>query len=188
MIYTSENIEKILTSKSGKRLLTYIAPIYGQAAIALYIFNAIGTEIDDLQKSVEEIKKQTHPMTATWSLSYWEKMYDIIFDSTLSIEERQIRLVSTMQSRGQMNPYKLGQISLATTGLESRIEERTGQNKFTIWLLGKITNEDKLRKAINKAKPAHLIFDIKYEQIELGEFYFVGVIQTYKNFTVRQVN
>ena len=66
---------ELLKSQSGKRMLSYVAPVYYQSRVAMAIFQANGVEFDELNLWMDEIKAQLFPQSATWALKYWKKCW-----------------------------------------------------------------------------------------------------------------
>lgn len=188
MKYTTELTEQLITTEAGRRALDYISPIYGEAQVALRILNSIGKELQEQADWAEELWKQIHPQTATWSLSTWETEYGITPDETKTNTERRRAVVNKIQSKAQMNPAKLAQAVSVATGESSRIEENVSLNKFEVWILATGTDESKIKSIINRVKPAHLIYEIKYEKSEDMIAYFVAIMQTAQKITIEQVN
>lgn len=190
MKYTSEHMNEILKSESAKQIIDQVSPIYARAFYALWLCQVIGVELDDLRKWTEEFGKQVVPQTATWTLDYWEQNYCIPYDLDMSMQKRRDRIISRIRDRAPMNPYTLGKIAcLASANAEAKIEENTGVNKFTVWItsMPDATAKNKVITAVDQAKPAHLVYDVKYMQNAVGNQYFGGVISMYKKFDVRQV-
>lgn len=190
-MYITELMQKILTSPAAQEIVSQLAPIYGKARVALWIFQAIGIEIDEMRQWVEEVDLQIVPQTATWSLPYWEGEYGLSTDPALDIEKRRLRVLSKKRNRAPMNPYKLGQIaSAASSSGECRIEERTKYpSHFTVWVSGvpSETDTNKIKAAVDYAKQARLSFDVRYEQMTSGAVYAGGAIQMSYDITIRQV-
>ena len=81
-----------ITSESGQRMLSYVAPIYYHSYVAMAIFQINGAEVDDLKAWTAEIKGQLFPQSATWGLKYWENELGIQINETLPIETSRDRL------------------------------------------------------------------------------------------------
>lgn len=190
MKYTSELIQEIVQSESGKEILDRSSPIYANAKIALMIFEALGIELDEIKQWGAEVAKQNVPQTATFALDYYEQNYKLPYDPNMSLQKRRERIISKMRDRAPMNPYRLANIaSVSAANAEVSIEERTGKNKFTVWIssLPDAATDNKIKAEIDRAKPAHLIYDIKYVQKAVGNVYTGGIIRYTKSLTMRQV-
>lgn len=182
MIYTSEKIREFLKSPAARRFITYITPIYGDAETALHIFESIGLEIDELITWTEQMWLQINPQTATWSLPYWEQENGLKTDIKLPLPQRQQTLIAKIKTRAPINPAKLESIVFAITGLHAEILERTHKNTFKIMLLGQTERITELRKFIDAAKPAHLIYDLVQAELrEHEQSIFMASYDTYKS-------
>lgn len=186
----TEVTNRILSSPEGQKIIDMVSPVYSDGEVAVSLFQAIGLQLDDLAKWTGEFKQQTTGCCATWTLDFWEWEYGIPRDSTLTTAQRQQRLISTMQYRAPMNPKRVEQIaSSATGGLDVSITERTGKNQFQVWLTALPSDEytRKTRVAVDRVKPAHLVYDVKYVQYSEGPQYFAGTMQLTKIYEIRQV-
>ena len=166
-MYNTELMKEILKSEKAQKIVQMISPRYGEAYVALWILQAAGVIQDQMTEWCESLEDQTRPETATWSLPYWEKQHNVLADSTWSIERRRQNLINKIRQRSAMNPERLANIIAVASGANCVIEENTGKNHFTVHLSGISTleNEDYVRSVIYKAKPAHLIYDLKITEI-----------------------
>lgn len=160
MIYTSDLIEKIITSSSAKRGLDYITPIYRDAYTALWLMEAIGLQTDLIVNWVEDYKKQVVPQTATWALSYYEEEYGIPVNRGLSIEERRKAILLAIMARAPMNPAKLSYILSMAVNTDIKIKENVRKNAFCAEGTEFIDSAKikKMKNILEKYKPAHLIY------------------------------
>lgn len=187
----SEQIREILTSPQGRKILDYISPIYDEAYTALWILQAIGISLDDIVNWSEGLWKEIIPQTATWSMPYWESEYGVPTNPNLSITQRRNTLLTAIRTRAPMNPWKIAQIAQSVSGVPCRVKENTAKNTFQIYvsaISSESIDENAVRKAVTRAKPSHLIFEIKYEQGALSTLYAYMAAQTARKITIRQVN
>jgi len=160
MKYTSDLIEKIVTSPSARRGLDYITPIYERAYVALWLMQAIGLQTDLIIKWISEYKNQVLPQTATWALSYFEEEYGIPVNMTLPIEERRKAVLLAIMARAPMNPAKLSDMLSIAANADIKIKENTGKNAFLAERDEYLDSYSikKMKDIIDKYKPAHLIY------------------------------
>ena len=95
-----------------------------------------------------------------------------------------------MANHTPMNPAALARIaSAASANAEVEIEDNTGKNKFTLWVsaLPSAVEQAKIEAAVDDAKPAHLIYDVKYVRYGSEELHGGGILQSTRNLTMRQV-
>lgn len=174
--------DKILTSESGKRMLTYVAPIYNESRNMLSIFQANGDAVDDLQKWTKEIRDQMDPMTATWGLKYWEQRYNIPIDETKPIRERREYIQSRRKGVGTPTPKLIKDTAQAYTNGEVEVIEASAYT-FKIRFIsqyGVPSNIDQFYDTISKLKQAHMsvIYEFSFltcaafdaAQITAGDF------------------
>lgn len=168
----TELTNQIITSPEAEKILDFVSPIYGNSYVGLWLFEVIGRELDDMYHWAVGFEDQTVPDRATWSLPYFEQEYGIIPDPNDSIEARRAAIIQKMRYRGPMNPAKLENVVEVAAGVEADILENTGKNRFTIILRdlpknlmkGSTKSIAALQRAVEDAKPAHLIYDVCIEK------------------------
>ena len=163
MRYRTELMEEILTSPQAQKIIDYVSPIYGESYVFLWLFQAIGMILDEGESFPEEFANQVTPVTATWSLEFWEKEYGITPDPDWTIEQRRIYIIDRITSRKPINPKRIKDLVSEFYGFDSEIIENSAKNTFTVLIRGYVTNIDKIKAAINEIKPAHLLCDYKLE-------------------------
>lgn len=165
MWYKTDLMEEILTSESARKIIDYVSPIYGNSRIFLNLINAIGLELDDINKICEELYDQIFIDLATWTIPYWEKEYGIVPLSGQNIEERRNNIIACMIKKFR-NPYRLLNAVKALSGVDGDIRENTAKNTFLIYLYGVVENLDEIKKKIDEMKPAHLLCDLRQADLE----------------------
>lgn len=188
MNYTTELTNKILQSEEGKKLLSYVSPIYGDSYVALWIYQVIGMQLDKMQEWTDEFKKQLAPQTATWSLPMWEKEYGIVPELHWTVEQRRINVINRMKLKNPMNPYYFEQIISGLAGVPVEIEEHTGKNQFTVHVRAH-TTEEKFKRAnegIMQYKPSHLIYALDIAEIREASInaYVAAPVSVFKKINV----
>lgn len=187
-MYKTELTEKILKSQKAQEIIQQVSPIYGEAYTVLWLYEVIGSVLDMMSEWAGSLEQQIVPQTATWALPYWEEQYRIATDPTWSHERRRQNIVNKCRTRAPINPYKMASIASVAAGVAARIEENTGKNKFTVYISANeaLVDEELIKKEIDTAKPAHLMYDIVYEQYVESTSYIGGIIQTSKEITIQQ--
>lgn len=185
-MYKTELMEEILKSPKAQEIVQMVSPIYGEAYVALWLFQAIGIIVDLMDEWTGGLKNQVVPQTATWSLPYWEEQYRIASDPSWSYERRRQNIINKRITRAPMNPTQLARLITVAAGADARIEEHTGKNHFTVYISARKDqiDEEFVKKEINAAKPSHLIYTIVYERYIESTNYFGGVIQAAKEITL----
>lgn len=90
-------MDEILKSQTAQRIIDFVAPIYGNGYVALWMFQAIGKPLDAIASFADSLREQTIPQTATWSLPIWEQEYGVTPDPAWTDAQRQANLVSKMK-------------------------------------------------------------------------------------------
>lgn len=189
--YTSELIEEILKSEKAKEILGWFPPVYSDAYVFLWLLQEVGASIERMEQWAEEFCDQVMPQKATWSLPYWEARYGLIPNESLSLQQRRNQIVNKRRTRAPMPPKKIEDIITNITGIETKIEENTGKNHFTVVCSGYIPPSlmKMVKKEINKLKPSHLIYQLIssiFYDTEITR-YMAGAASILKTYTVKEV-
>lgn len=190
MRYTTELMQKILTSPEAQKIIGYVSPIYGHAYVGLWLFQVIGLELDNLKNGVNDILNQAFPQTATWGIKYWEQEYGITPPSGAAIDLRRRNVLLKIQQRAPASPYRIELMVGNAAGAPAKVTERTAVNTFTVTItaLPQNIDSDKVRSVIEQIKPAHLIYNLQFVQgMQISE-YTGCFMRTLKKQTIRQAN
>lgn len=190
MRYTTELMQKILTSPEAQKITGYVSPIYGQSYVGLWLFQVIGLELDVLKNGVNDILNQAFPQTATWGLKYWEQEYGITPPADATIDQRRRDVLVKIQQRAPANPYRIELMVGKSAGAPAKVTERTAKNTFTVTItaLPQNIDSDKVKSVIDQIKPAHLIYNLQFVQgMQITEYTgcFMRLLKTQ---TIRQAN
>lgn len=162
MRYQTELMRSILTDEKAQEIIDYVSPIYGNSYVALWVYQAMGIILGEIYSIAEQLRYETTPATANLLLPEWEKHYEIPTDSTLTKEQRQLRLISKTSSRGPCNPARLeAAISAALGGVKVEIEENVAKNTFLVNIREVVEDITPAVAVLERMKPAHLIYRIQ---------------------------
>lgn len=188
-MYTTELMEKILTSESGQRMIQRVTNKYGESYVGLWLFQVMGLSNDEIKAMVDDFKLQVVPQTATWSLPIWEESVELPVDTSLSIGERRLRIIEKKRKRAPMNPARIEQIISAIAGADVRMDEYAGKNRFAIYIssIPSLVDENRVRQKLKEIKQSHRVFNIFYEQAAVGGIYLGGAVQKFKEITLKEV-
>jgi len=160
----TEMMKAILKSERGQTIIDWIAPIYGNSYVGLWIIEAIGVMWDEVWRITEQLRYETTPATTELLIDLWEDHYAIPRDTSLTIEQRRARLIAKATTRGPVNPERLAAaVSAALLGIPCEITENVAKNTFQLNILNAVNDFRRMRDAIsvlNRLKPAHLIYNV----------------------------
>ena len=158
----TELMRAILTDKTAQRIIDFVAPVYGNSYVGLWIFQAIGIVFGEIYDICDQLRNETNASTADLLLDYWERRYGLPTDTTLTKEQRRALIVSRTQSRGPMNPAKLSAaVSAALGGVEVDITENVDVNTFRVNIREYVESIEPAVAVLERMKPAHLIYQIE---------------------------
>ena len=158
----TEMMQSILTSKTAQRIIDYVSPIYGNSYVGLWIFESIGTVLDEMVETADQFRYETNPFTADLLLDFWEKQYGLPKDESLTKEQRRERIISRKLTRGPCNPARLeAAVSSALGGAEVDITENSAKNTFLVNIREVVPSIEPAVSVLERMKPAHLIYKIQ---------------------------
>ena len=99
------DLENFPTRETAKDMLSMISPIYDRSYVGKWIFQVMAASMELARETVEDMKNQAFPETATWSLPWWEERYGITGNEGKSLEERRRPIVQKRNTKRPMNPY-----------------------------------------------------------------------------------
>lgn len=162
MRYQTELMRSILSDKTAQKIIDYVSPIYGNSYVGLWLFQAIGSVLDEVCAIAEQMRNETSPATADLLLDYWEKEYAIQSNPSLTKEQRRKQVVAKIQSYGPVNPTRLSAaVSAALGGVDVDITENVEQNTFLVSIREYVASIEPAVEVIEQMKPAHLVYQIR---------------------------
>ena len=97
MRYQTELMKEILTNEKAQEMIDYVSRIYGESYVGLWMFQAIGTAMGKICDFSEQLRYETSPVTTTKLIEFWEDEYGIPADSSLTMEQRRLRIISKIR-------------------------------------------------------------------------------------------
>ena len=171
------NLENFQTNETAKRMLSMVSNgWYDKSYIGKWLFQVIGTEMEDARGIFVELWKQIFPETATWGLMYHEQKYGITPAAGESIEDRRQRILNYRDVRVPLNPERFSKIISDLTGADVELIERQKTYTFSVIFSGDIENPAAAYSQIRKMKPSHLSFSPGY-RFDVNEENIVRLIR-----------
>ena len=166
---TEWEIENLPSSKTGKRMLKRVSPIYDQSIFMKMFYEGVGSEFDKVRAYFETLREQSFPHSVDWAIEYQEHKYSITPDKTLTLQERRDRLKIKLQSKRPLNPAILEKYIAENYGEEVYLgESEPGYITVELEHFEKIP---KFIKWLLNEKPAHLMIKILVRKELLAPLY-----------------
>lgn len=152
----------ILQSRTGRRMIEWVSPIYDDSYVGLWMFEAIGREYDKLWDIVDTLPDQLFPQTVTWAIELWERRYGITPAPGQDLASRRAAILFRQNMHPPMSPYRLETLIADMTGYPCYVEDWIAPYTFGI----KFTASTKellnaVIREINRLKPSHLSYDVE---------------------------
>lgn len=168
------DIELFPYSKTAKRMLGRVSPIYDKSFIGKWLFEVMGLELDDVGMLVESLRKQCYLEQCTWAMRYWEERYGLPVDESKDLEVRRAAVIDKRGHRVSLTPATLEDILGSLTKRDVAVVENNGQYKFKIQI-GEgeaLVDYFAVIKKVNTVKPSHLSYLIELPRKGSIKLYF----------------
>ena len=172
-------VDEIVKSPAAQRMLqnTVTEGFYNRSRIALWMFEVIGREWDEVREFVRTLPYERFPQTATWSIPIWEFVYEIEPDDSLTLEQRRARILARRLDHPPINPARIENTLSMVTGLPVEVQENVAPYTFEVILDESDTmifDHRQALRVLREMKPSHLSF--RYGSSIYIEFDFELVI------------
>ena len=141
-------------------------PHFYENEITKPIIDAEQKEREVLFQEIHEVLEQCFVSTATWGLSYWERLLCIPVNEAKSVEQRRSDIYTKMRGTRTTTMEVIRQIARAFLGTEDVVVTEDNENyAFTLDFentRGLICNLNSLYSTIDIYKPAHLNYYITF--------------------------
>ena len=154
------------TNEMAKDIMAMVSPIYDEAYVAKWLFQVLGLAMQKPADIIKELADQEFPNTATWSLPYWEELYGVDTNTSLSDETRQGQLLAKRNFRKPMNPAKIEQVIYAQTGHKVTLTESISPYQISLEI-------DSAERRVNFQTIIDKVYELKQAQTPL-----VGISET----------
>ena len=133
---------------------------YSEAYIALWMFEVIGHEYDEMAAWALRLRDEAFPQTCTWSIAIWEWVYGFPVDEELSLPYRRNRILAHIIGEAPLNPEVIRRGVAALTEAEVEIIENVAPYTFKVVVTpsGASVNYSEIWRYLRRIKPAHLSF------------------------------
>ena len=98
LLNPTDLMQSILQSSEARKMIQFVAPVFGKSYAGLWLFEIIGRELDDMEDWAMDIFNQCHIQTATWSMPEWEKQYGITPEPDWDLDARRNAVLYQQQS------------------------------------------------------------------------------------------
>ena len=159
------DLENFPTRELARDMMGMISPIYDNSYVGKWIFEVMSVPLSLAQDTINELREQAFPETATWSLPYWEQSYGLPTNEALSIEERRSRVISKRNYRKPMNPARIEMLLKELCKRDVKLIENTAPHTFEI-SVSPGTSEaslDQIIKLVNEVKQAQKSFRVVFD-------------------------
>lgn len=134
--------------------------------------------------------EQLIPSTADgWGLELWERAWGIPVDRAQTGQHRRERILAKIKGTGTTTLETLRGVAQSFSPYPVELVEEYGQYRFTFRYLGtvgEVADMAGLTAAVNELKPAHLAWDVKYQNICVTPVFAGGLCRTAERMILQQ--
>lgn len=164
------DIENFPLSSSARRMLGSVTSgFYDRSYVGKWLFEVMGTELDELHMIIDSLPEQYFPETATWGLFFHEIKWGLPVRENLSYEERRNLIYQKRDYRISMTPYHMEAYLANATGFAVRIYDVNDPgeygfrfshpNVFRVAFIGEGTLDTRMvRQILNRLKQSHTTY------------------------------
>lgn len=152
---------------------------------------AFGASLDDARLMLIDLLGQAFPLSATSMIAEWESAYGLLPDSSLTLAERQMRLLTFLRSTGAGSPQSIASAVDAFTGGGTSVVETPASAvhvravfQFVVVVplavLQNVAKRARIQDMLERMKPAHT----RGVTANAVGFFCDGFLDSFLNFTV----
>lgn len=152
--------EKLPTSKTAKRMIRRVSPIYSKSYVAKNLFQVMGDEWDDVWKFLQLVREQGFACTCTWGfgIDAWEDRYSIKHNYDLDLQTRRDNIRIKRTRRMPLNPKVFEDMAKDLSKIEIDVDETVDYGVIGVGF--DVDNDLSLLpymfRELKKIKPSHL--------------------------------
>lgn len=142
-----------------ERMIDSAPDYYQQSKVYEGIQKAIAEDLDAVDQSNDDVKKQLRILTATWGLKYWEEKLRIPTNESDSYEIRRSRILSKWRGFGQFSAALIESVAESYSGGDVTVTVDVANYQITVTFIGKMgipPNLEDLQTVIDNIVHAHL--------------------------------
>jgi hypothetical protein len=162
----------MMTSQRGRLMLGYLPPFYESSEVMRARLDAEGAEFDLLRLTHDEVLAQMFARRATWALAELEAELGLPPAPSLTVQERQDRLVSKSRGMGTCTLHLVAQVAESYQyGDIDVIEDQAGYTVYISFVnrTGIPSNLPDLQAGIRAVVPANLVIQYLFNFFTFSE-------------------
>lgn len=155
-------------SLRGQEMLSYLPEYYEHSRVIRADMHAKGTELDALDRALNETLDQFFVRTATWGLRHWEEELGIPVETAKPLEQRRSLVESKLRGAGKFTGQLVKKVAESYHGGEVDISFQPERWSFTVKFVDTVgipPNLDDLRAVLEDLKPAHMAIEYEFNYL-----------------------
>ena len=120
---------------------------------------AIDPEVQLVRDDISQLVKELYVKTTDKLITRWEKDFSLPYDASLTLQQRRQRILNKLARKKTLN-WENFRLLIKNNIVKPQfyIVNNSGEYSFKIFL--EETNISELKNAIDKAKPAYLVYEL----------------------------
>ena len=135
---------------------------------------AIEPEIIQLRTDISDFIKELYVKTTEQFITRWERDFSIKYDASLTLEQRRQQILNRLSGKKVLNWDNLKALIKSNISATARFNIANDNEHYYFKIFVDDENTAGLNQAIQKAKPAYLVYEIEVTQFfnrYCGTFY-----------------
>lgn len=160
---TKAEFDSIIQSPEAATFLDMVTEgFYNNSYTALWMFEVMGREWDEMKTWAEGLRYEINPQTCTWSIAIWEWIYGIETDETLPLETRRQRILAKAAGKKSANPETIRRSVAAFLGVAaSEVEVNDFVKPYSFEVVIHLDGTEPfsfadIHASVREIKPSHL--------------------------------
>lgn len=169
-------------------LIDLLPDYYKNSEHVVDLQNAIGEVIDELVNARMDLFEQLFVDQATSGLELWEKALGITTDLSKPYELRRAQIQAKLRGRNACTTSMIKNL-INSYFTNAEVEEKHSSYFFSALFNGSFGDTNRiisLKKDIEYVKPAHLDYDVRYQDNESGDAYIGSYVSNITSYVFEQ--
>lgn len=161
-----------LTRDIKRDMADYLPKYYGDVTEAMNIIERESAEFEQLNADIKDVLDQYFIATATWGLSYWERVCNIATDESKPYDQRRSVIKSKLRGMGTVTVEMIKNVADSYTNGDVEVTEDNVNYTVVITftsVIGLPPNVEDCQSALREIIPAHLGIDFVFRYLTIDE-------------------
>lgn len=120
---------------------------------------AIDPEVQLVRDDISQLVKELYVKTTDKLITRWEKDFSLPYDASLTLQQRRQRILNKLARKKTLN-WENFRLLIKNNIVKPQFYIVNNSDEYSIKIFLEETNISELKNAIDKAKPAYLVYEL----------------------------